>query len=72
MYIDKYKIYNMRYQWKNGKQDKSESVVHSLHSDDSIRGKDFIALLDDLNDAWNKHESKDIEIEVTFKSSREE
>ena len=71
MYIDKYKVTNMRYQWNNGKRDKKLSITHSLNSEDSIKDKDFISMLDNLNDVWNTHEGKDIEIEVTFKPCKE-
>ena len=71
MYIDKYKVTNMRYLWNKGKQDKKLSITHSLNSDDSIKDKDFISLLDTLHDVWNQHESKDIHIEVTFKPCKE-
>jgi hypothetical protein len=54
MHIDKYKIFSMDYTWKNQKRSKDTSV------------KDFISLLDSLDDAWHKHEGKDCKIEVTF------
>ena len=72
MHIDKYKIYNMSYRWKNGKKNKEEDITESLHSDTYIDSKDFMALLVDLDCAWNKHESKEIEIEVTFRTPKED
>ena len=57
----------MRRLWSKGKQDKKLSVTHTLNSEDSIRDKDFLSMLDNLHDVWNEHESKDIHIEVTFK-----
>ena len=71
MHIDKYKIYNMGYRWKNGKKCKDEDITESLHSDTSIDSKDFMNLLVDLDCAWNKHEGKEIEIEVTFRTPKE-
>ena len=72
MHINKYKIYNMGYKWKNGKKCKDEDITESLHSDTCIHSKDFMALLVDLDCAWNKHEGKDVEIEVTFKTPKED
>jgi len=37
-----------------------------LTSDECIQGKDFISLLDNLEDVWHKHEGKTCKIEVTF------
>ena len=71
MYIDKYKIYNMAYRWKNGKKCKEEDITESLHSDTSINSRDFMSLLIDLDSAWNKYEGKEIEIEVTFRTPKE-
>tara|TARA_R100000951_G_C2526384_1_gene145069 strand:+ start:41 stop:265 length:225 start_codon:yes stop_codon:yes gene_type:complete len=66
MHIDKYKIFSMDYTWKNQKRSKDTSVKQMLTSDECIQGKDFISLLDSLDDAWHKHEGKDCKIEVTF------
>ena len=66
MHIDKYKIFSMDYTWKNQKKSKDTSVKQMLTSDECIQGKDFISLLDSLDDAWHKHEGKDCKIEVTF------
>ena len=66
MHIDKYKIFSMNYTWKNQKRSKDTSVKQMLTSDECIQGKDFISLLDSLDDAWHKHEGKDCKIEVTF------
>ena len=66
MHIDKYKIFSMDYTWKNQKRSKDTSVKQMLTSDECIQGKDFISLLDSLEDAWHKHEGKDCKIEVTF------
>ena len=38
----------------------------------SIQGKDFISLLDSLEDAWHKHEGKICRIEVTFEPYKED
>ena len=66
MHIDKYKIFSMDYTWKNQKRSKDTSVKQMLTSDECIQGKDFISLLDSLDDAWHKHEGKDCKIEITF------
>ena len=66
MHIDKYKIFSMDYTWKNQKRSKDTSVKQMLTSDECIQGKDFISLLESLDDAWHKHEGKDCKIEVTF------
>jgi hypothetical protein len=72
MHIDKYKIYNMGYKWTGGKKNKEEQVTESLHSDTCIDSRELMALLVDLDCAWNKHEGKDVEIEVTFKTPKED
>ena len=66
MHIDKYKIFSMDYTWKNGKQSKDTTVKQMLTSDECIQDKDFVSLLDSLDDAWHKHEGKTCKIEVTF------
>ena len=66
MHIDKYKIFSMDYTWKNQKKSKNTTVTQMLTSDECIIGKDFISLLDSLEDAWHKHEGKTCKIEVTF------
>ena len=71
MHIDKYKIFSMDYTWKNGKKSKDTTVQQMLTSDECIQGKDFISLLDSLEDAWHKHEGKTCRIEVTFEPYKE-
>ena len=66
MHIDKYKIFSMDYTWKNGKKSKNTTVNQYLTSDECIDSKDFVSLLDSLNDVWHKHEGKTCKIEVTF------
>ena len=66
MYIDKYKIFSMDYTWKNGKRSKNITVKQMLTSDESIQGRDFISLVDSLDDAWHRHEGKTCKIEITF------
>ena len=66
MHIDKYKIFSMDYDWKNGKQSKTTTVKQMLTSDECIQDKDFISLISSLDDAWHKHEGKSCKIEVTF------
>ncbi|MBT6867691.1 MAG: hypothetical protein HOA67_01660, partial [Candidatus Marinimicrobia bacterium] len=53
------------------KRSKDTSVKQMLTSDECIQGKDFISLLDSLDDAWHKHEGKDCKIEVTFEPYEE-
>ncbi len=72
MHIDKYKIYNMGYKWTGGKKNKEEEVTESLHSDTCIDSKELMALLLDLDYAWNKHEAKEVQVEVTFKTPKED
>ena len=71
MHIDKYKVFSMDYTWKNGKKSKDTTVQQMLTSDEWIQGKDFISLLDTLEDAWHKHEGKTCKIEVTFEPYEE-
>ena len=71
MHIDKYKIFSMDYTWKNQKRSKNTIVQQMLTSDECIQGKDFISLLDSLEDAWHKHEGKTCRIEVTFEPYKE-
>ena len=66
MHIDKYKILSMDYTWKGGKKSKNTTVKQTLTSDECIQDKEFISLLDSLNDAWHKYESKNITVEVRF------
>ena len=54
------------------KKNKEEQVTESLHSDTCIDSRELMALLVDLDCAWNKHEGKDVEIEVTFKTPKED
>jgi hypothetical protein len=56
MYIDKYKIFSMDYTWKNQKKSKTLSVTQYLTSDECIQSKDFISLIDNLDDVWHKHQ----------------
>ena len=72
MHIDKYKIYSKDYTWKNGKQSKDTTVKQMLTSDECIQDKDFISLLDSLNDAWHKYESKNITVEDRFEPHEED
>ena len=72
MYIDKYKIYSMDYTWKNGKKSKTLSVTHYMTSDEFIKSKDFASLIENIDDAWHKHEGKTCKIEVTFEPYEEE
>jgi hypothetical protein len=70
-HIDKYKIYSYGKSWNKGKEAKTETIQKMLTSDECIDGKQFLRLLDDLQDAWHTHENKDCEIEVTFKNTEE-
>ena len=72
MHIDKYKIVSMDYTWKDGKKSKHATIKQTLTSDECIQDKDFISLLDSLNDAWHKYESKDITVEVRFEPHEED
>jgi hypothetical protein len=72
MHIDKYKIFSMDYTWKNQKKSKTTTVTQYLTSDECIQGKDFVSLLDSLDDVWHKHEGKTCKIEVTFEPYEEE
>jgi|TARA_B110000483_G_scaffold7649_1_gene9012 hypothetical protein len=72
MHIDKYKIFSMDYTWKNQKKSKTTAVTQYLTSDECIQGKDFVSLLDSLDDVWHKHEGKTCKIEVTFEPYEEE
>lgn len=67
MYIDKYEIKSFSNEWKNGKQTKKEVLNHNLKSDESIKGKQLIQLIDDLNEAWHRYDAKDVHIQITFK-----
>tara|TARA_Y100001963_G_scaffold139330_1_gene205046 strand:+ start:657 stop:869 length:213 start_codon:yes stop_codon:yes gene_type:complete len=67
MHIDKYKIYSYGKTWKDGKQSKKEEITHMLTSDECIDGKSLLRLIDDLDDAWHRHEGKEVEVEITFK-----
>jgi hypothetical protein len=67
MFIDKYVIKSFSNEWKNGKQTKKEVLNHHLKSDEMIKGKLLIQLIDDLNEAWHRYDNKQISIEVTFK-----
>ena len=71
IHVDKYKIYSYGKTWKNGKKAKESTIQQMLTSDECIQGKDFISLLDSLEDAWHKHEGKTCRIEVTFEPYRE-
>ena len=72
MYIDKYKIFSMDYTWKNQKKSKTLSVTQYMTSDECIQSKDFVSLIDNLDDVWHKHEGKTCKIEVTFEPHEEE
>ena len=72
MHIDKYKIFSMDHTWKNQKKSKDTTVTQYLTSDECIQGKDFISLIDNLDDVWHKHEGKNCKIEVTFEPYEEE
>ena len=73
MYIDKYKIVSMDYDWKRGKQSKNTSVQQEMISKESIMGKTFIQLLEDLDQAWHQHgECKNCKIEVIFEPHKHE
>ena len=72
MHIDKYKIVSMDYTWKDGKKSKHATIKQTLTSDESIQDKDFISLLDSLNDVWHKYESKYITVEVRFEPHEED
>ena len=71
MHIDKYKIYSYGKSWNKGKESKTATIQKMLTSDDCIDGKQFLRLLDDLEDAWHTHENKDCTIEVTFEDRKE-
>ena len=53
MHIDSYKIFSYGTTWKNGKESKVETVKHMLTSDECIRGKELIRLLEELEDTWH-------------------
>jgi len=73
MYIDKYKIVSMDYDWKRGKQSKNTSVQQEMISKECIMGRTFIQLLSDLDQAWHQHGmGKDCKIEVTFEPHKHE
>ena len=72
MHIDKYKVFSMDYTWKNGKKSKDTSVTQMLTSDECIQGKDFISLLDSLEDVWHRHDGKNVRVEVTFEPYKED
>lgn len=67
IHIDKYEIKSLGREWKNGKFTNKESLTHTLTSKECISGKQFLNLIDELNDAWHRHDAKDIHIVVTFK-----
>ena len=67
MFIDKYVIKSFSNEWKNGKATKKETLKHHLKSDEMLKGKLLIQLIDDLNEAWHRYDDKEISIEVTFK-----
>ena len=67
MFIDKYVIKSFSNEWKNGKQTKKEVLNHNLKSDEMIKGKLLIQLIEDLNEAWHRYDNKQISVEVTFK-----
>tara|TARA_A100001201_G_scaffold16663_2_gene19635 strand:- start:3234 stop:3452 length:219 start_codon:yes stop_codon:yes gene_type:complete len=67
IHIDKYKVKSLGREWKNGKYTNKEKVTHTLTSEECITGKQFLSLIQELDDAWHSHDAKDICIEVTFK-----
>jgi len=73
MHIDKYKIYNMHHQWKNGKKIKHQIVGQYLNSGDycCTRPRDFISMITELYHSWNLDSEKEVTIEVTFKDHEE-
>ena len=71
MHIDKYKIYSYGKSWNKGKEAKTATIQQMTTSDECIDGKQFLRLLDDLQDAWHTHEGKDCTIEVTFEDRKE-
>ena len=52
MHIDSYKIFSYGTTWKNGKESKEETIKHMLTSDECIRGKQLIRLLEELEETW--------------------
>jgi len=73
MHIDKYKIYNMHHQWKNGKKIKHQIVGQYLNSGDycCTKPRDFISMITELYHSWNLDSEKEVTIEVTFKDHEE-
>lgn len=71
IHIDKYEIKSLGKEWKNGKFTNKESLTHTLTSKECISGKQFLNLIDELNDAWHRHDGKDIHVQVTFKDRSE-
>jgi hypothetical protein len=73
MHIDKYKIYNMHHQWKDGKKKKQQIVGQYVTSGDytCMRPRDFISMISELYHSWNIDSEKEVEIEVTFKDHKE-
>ena len=67
IHIDKYEVKSLGKEWKNGKWTKEEKITHILTSKECISGKQLLNLIDELNDAWHRHDGKDIEIVVTFR-----
>ena len=55
----------------SGKKSKDTTVKQMLTSDECIQGKDFISLLDSLEDVWHRHEGKNVKVEVTFEPYKE-
>ena len=66
IHIDKYNIFSYSKKWKNGKEAKTSTIQKTLTSKECINGKQFLQLLNDLDDAWHHHEGKDVHIEVKF------
>jgi len=72
MHIDSYKICSYGTTWKNGKESKVETVKHMLTSDECIRGKELIRLLEELEDTWHgDYGHKDCHVEITFKNRKD-
>jgi len=72
MHIDKYKIFQWIILGKIQKKSKTTTVTQYLTSDECIQSKDFISLIDNLDDVWHKHQGKTCKIEVTFEPYEEE